>query len=197
MYLARNCLLRTIFLRLLLEIGPPFLSTHPSKGLACLPRKLSVPSFLSYSKTLNSGAATEIVPATIRSADKRCTAWATPVAVITGGGGGGGRRGVLNKVLCGEASPGGRSNPLSGFWQKKYPFPTPSFDKWYPFLITNLEFCIPFNQCKGTAFKIWINHKTRTFSRLFHSLRINLWALLGLFTYRNNRWPYTFIYFNQ
>ena len=93
MYLARNCLLRTIFLRLLLEIGPPFLSTHPSKGLACLPRKLSVPSFLSYSKTLNSGAATEIMPATIRSADKRCAAWATPVAVITGGGaeaGGGG-----------------------------------------------------------------------------------------------------------
>ena len=56
----------------------------------------------------------------------------------------------------------------------------------YPFLITNLEFCLPFNQCKGTAFEIWIYHKTRTFSRLFHSFRINLLALLGLFTYRNN-----------
>ena len=83
------------------------------------------------------------------------------------------------------------------FWLKRYPFPMPSFDKWHPFLITNLEFCIPFNQCKGTEFKIWINHKTRTFSRLFHSLRINLWALLGLFAYRNNRWPYTFTCFNQ
>ena len=138
---------------------------------SCLQSKGSIPSFLNYLKTLNSGAAAENDPATIRSADKRCTAWAIPAAVITGGGGG-----RLNKVLCGEAPLGGRSNPLSvfymPFWQKNYLFPMPSFDKWYPFLLTNLEFCIPFNQCKGTAFKIWINHKTRTFSWLFHSLRI-------------------------
>ena len=154
--------------------------------MACLQSKGSIRSFLNNSKTLNSGAAPEIDPATICSADKRCTAWATPAAVITRWGGGGG---WSIKFYAGRIRPGVGPTPYPvtyHFWRKRYPFPTPSFDKWYPFLITNLEFCIPFNQCKGTEFKIWINHKTRTFSRLFHSLRINLWALLGLFTYRNN-----------
>ena len=66
------------------------------------------------------------------------------------------------------------------FWQKTYPFWTASIDKWYPF--HNLEFCIPFNCCKCTLFKIWIDHKTRTFSWLFHSFmyRVHLLTLLGL-----------------
>ena len=76
--------------------------------MACLQSKGSIPWFLNYSKTLNSGVAPEIDPATIRSADKRRTAWATPAAVITRGGGG-----LINKVLCGEDPPRGWSNPLS------------------------------------------------------------------------------------
>ena len=42
--------------------------------MACLQSKDSIPSFLSYLKTLNSGAAAENDPATIRSAEKRRTA---------------------------------------------------------------------------------------------------------------------------
>ena len=37
------------------------------------------------------------------------------------------------------------------------------------------------NCSKGTVFKIWINHKNRTFSRLFHSHEMHLLALLGLY----------------
>ena len=150
------------------------MSPTPSKGLACLQSKLSIPSFLNYRKTLNSGAAPEIPPATIRSADNRCAAWATPAAVIMRGDSA--RRSVQPLILLHTILR--EKVPLSYafFWQMIR----------YPFLIINLEFCLPFNQCKGTAFEIWIYHKTRTFSRLFHSFRINLLALLGLFTYRNN-----------
>ena len=151
--------MRTIFLRLLLETGPPFLSAHPSKGVACLQSNGSIPSFLSYSKILNSGAASEIDPATIRPADKRC---------ISCCGSYPGAGGVLKKVLCGgEDPPRGRSNPLHTIFDRK----GTSF----------VCLCIPFNQCRGTAFKILINHKTRTFSPLFHSFKINLSALFGPF----------------
>ena len=59
---------------------------------SCLQSKGSIPSFLYYPKTLNSGAAPEIHPATIRSADKRCTACDScggnyPGCVCVGGGG--------------------------------------------------------------------------------------------------------------
>ena len=37
------------------------------------------------------------------------------------------------------------------------------------------------------VFLIQVNHKNRTFSRLIHSHRIHLLALLGLFTERNDR----------
>ena len=50
-----------------------------------------------------------------------------------------------------------------------------------------------FNCCKYTVSKIWINHKTRTFSWLFHCHKIDL---LALFMHQNNRFPYPFIYFN-
>ena len=33
--------------------------------------------------------------------------------------------------------------------------------------LTSLELCIPCNYCKGTLFKIWMNHKTRTFFTTF------------------------------
>ena len=75
------------------------------------------------------------------------------------------------------------------FWQKKYPFWTPSIDKCYPFHIPSLESCIPFNCCKSTLFKIWIDHKTRTFCQLFHSYKVHLLALLGLLTTKMTDFP--------
>ena len=33
--------------------------------------------------------------------------------------------------------------------------------------LTSLELCIPFSYCKGSLFKIWINHKPEHFSQLF------------------------------
>ena len=50
------------------------------------------------------------------------------------------------------------------------PFPYPVYD--FPSLL---------NCSKGAVFKIWINHKNRTFSRLFHSHEMHLLALLGLY----------------
>ena len=48
---------------------------------------------------------------------------------------------------------------------------------------TNLvwNFPSPLNCSKGAVFKIWINHKTGTFSRLFHGHEMHLLALLGLY----------------
>ena len=55
----------------------------------------------------------------------------------------------------------------------------------YPFHIPlSLELCIPFSCCKFTLNFEWINHKTITFSQLFHSDKNNhmmrMSALLGL-----------------
>ena len=84
-----------------------------------------------------------------------------------------------------------RSNPLL--------FYTPCFERkgvplsytvyWQP----SVEVCIPFKCWKCTAFIIWINHKTRTFSRPFHNHRMHLLALLGLSDW-NDRFCYPFIY---
>ena len=67
-----------------------------------------------------------------------------------------------------------------------------------PFRIPRLELCIPFNCCKCTVFQIWIDHKTRAFSRLFHHHKMHLLALMAShFTDRNDYPPYPFIYFNK
>ena len=76
-----------------------------------------------------------------------------------------------------------RSNPLPvyiPFFTKKYPFRIPSIDEWYPFHIPCLELCIPFNCCKWTVFLTGINHKNRTFSRLYKAMKFicqPFWAL--------------------
>ena len=99
----------------------------------------------------------------------------------------GGREGVvLNRVLYREPMPWGTTPYpfIYPFWQQRWPFHIciPSNDKWYPFHIPSLErLCIPFNCCKCTVFKIWINHKTRTSSQLFHSHKIHFLVLLQLF----------------
>ena len=69
--------------------------------------------------------------------------------------------GVLNKVLYEEAPPmysifDRKGTPIAGIH-------IPSSDKWYSFHEPFIERCIPFNCCKWTVFKIWINHKTRMF----------------------------------
>ena len=66
-----------------------------------------------------------------------------------------------------------------------------------PRRMPGLELCLPLNCCKCIVFKIWINHKTRTFSRLFHTHKTHLLALLGLSTDRQDKFPYPFIYFNK
>ena len=46
-------------------------------------------------------------------------------------------------------------------------------------------------------FKIWMNHKSRTFSWPFHDHKMNLLAHLGICTNQNDRFPDPFIYFDQ
>ena len=50
-----------------------------------------------------------------------------------------------------------------------------------PFTYPVYDFPSLLNCSKGTVFKIWINHKNRTFSRLFHSHEMHLFALSGLY----------------
>ena len=66
-------------------------------------------------------------------------------------------------------------------WQKRYPFRIPFIGKGTPFPYPVYDFPSLLNCSKGAVFKIWINHKNRTFSRLFHSHEMHLLALLGLY----------------
>ena len=66
--------------------------------------------------------------------------------------------------------------------------------KRYPFHIQSVDLYIHFNYCKFTVFKVWINHKIRTFSQRFLSHKMHLLALLGLFKDTNDRFYQTFIY---
>ena len=74
MSLARKNYWGHYFLRLLLETRPPFLRGHPSHWKR-------LPSFLSHFKTLSTGPAPGIEPATSSSTVKRSTDWANPPAV--------------------------------------------------------------------------------------------------------------------
>ena len=65
----------------------------------------------------------------------------------------------------------------------------------YIFSLELLKLCISFNCCNRIIFYIRINHKTRKFSRHFHSHKMQLLVLLGIFTDRNDRFPHPFIYF--
>ena len=77
--------------------------------------------------------------------------------------------GVLNKE-----APSQRPTPypfIYHFPRKRYPFRIPSIDKWYPFHMPCLELCIPLNYCKFTAVCTGINHKNRTCSRLYKTMK--------------------------
>ena len=104
-------------------------------------------------------------------------------------GGGGGVR-----FLPGGSAP--RSSPLPfiyHLWQKRCSFRIPLTDKWYPFHIPSFFLSLS-HTYKFAVFKMWINHKTGKFSRLFHSHKIHLLILLSIFTDRFDRFPFPFIY---
>ena len=86
--------------------------------------------------------------------------WITPPP------GGWGR--VLNKCLYWEAPPPGPTPYpfLYHFSRKRYPFSTPSIDKWYSFHTPCLKLCIPFNCCKFTVFQISITKLERFLNSL-------------------------------
>ena len=91
-----------------------------------------------------------------------------------------GRGRVLNKVLYGEAPPGGSTSYtfIHHFWQKRHPFRIPSSEKWYPFHIPILEHCIPFNCWKCTVLKIW-STKPERFLDFFHNHKMRLLSLFA------------------
>ena len=72
------------------------------------------------------------------------------------------------------------------------------YDKWYPFHIPNLEISIPFNGCRCTVLKIWINsEKPERFRNYFTALKFyTSVSLFGPFTGRNDQFltlSYTFL----
>ena len=84
---------------------------------------------------------------------------------------------MIKKFFFGEAPPEVYLPTL--FW---IPFLREKLPLWiyllwgtrFPFHIPSLELFSLFNCWKCTVFKIWINHKTRTFCRLFHSHKMHL-----------------------
>ena len=74
---------------------------------------------------------------------------------------------------------------LYTFWIVKVRIPLSNFVYLLarnPLHIHSLELCIPFNCCKCSV--SWVKHKTTTFSRLFPSHKIHMFALLDLYFYR-------------
>ena len=83
-------------------------------------------------------------------------------------------------------SPHPRSIPLPFYKpflaENRIPFRIPSIGKWYPFHMSSLKHCIPFNCCKFIVLEVcW----------LFQS------HIIRSFTDHNDRFPYPFISFNQ
>ena len=102
---------------------------------------------------------------------------------------------ILKTFLYGKAPPRGPTPYLViiyHFWQKMPSFRILSINLRYPFHIPSLEQCIAFIAVIALSLKCrWINHKPES----FHSLKMHLLALLDpLFTNRNDRSPYPFIY---
>ena len=96
-----------------------------------------------------------------------------------------------SKVLFWEALPWGPVPYLSVyfFFKKKgtLPYTVPSTDKWYLFQIPSLELSISFTAVIVLSLNCeYITKLDRKFSRLFHSHKILLLALLGPFTDQND-----------
>ena len=102
---------------------------------------------------------------------------------------------ILKTFLYGKAPPRGPTPYLViiyHFWQKMSPFRILSINLRYPFHIPSLEQCKAFTAVIALSLKCrWLNHKPES----FHSHKMHLLALLDpLFTNRNDRSPYPFIY---
>lgn len=81
------------------------------------------------------------------------------------------------------------------FWQRRYTFCIPPIEKWYTFTYLAEKFISLLTA--ENALYIWTNCQTRTaFSRPFHNHKMRQLALLRLFTNRNDKFPYPFIYLN-
>ena len=76
--------------------------------------------------------------------------------------------------------------PYIPFLPEKVPL---SYTFYWQMVPLSHTLCIPLNCCKDTVFKIRINHKTRTFSRIFHGHKMLLWALLSLLTTEMTDFP--------
>ena len=105
---------------------------------------------------------------------------------------------VLNKVAdgisYGEAPPRGPTPYpfIYHFWQKTYLFRLPSFDKWCSFhrhIFPSLELCIPFNYCKCTFFKVWINLKPECFHDFFTAIKCVCYSLWVFFWTKMAEFP--------
>ena len=93
-------------------------------------------------------------------------------------------RGVLNRVLYGV---GGGGAPTRGatsypfiyhFWLKRYPFRSPSINKWHPFHIPSLELCIPFKWCNCSLQNINKSVRFLDFFTAMKSVCSLFWAFL-------------------
>ena len=92
------------------------------------------------------------------------------------------RPGVGGTFIWGGSAP--KFNPIPfriPFGRKGTPFVYLLLANGTPFPYPVYDFPSLLNCSKGAVFKIWINHKNRTFSRLFHSHEVHLLALLGLY----------------
>ena len=89
--------------------------------------------------------------------------------VLSGGGGGGGGKKVTREAPPRFPTPYPFIYLYHCWHRNATPFVYLILKNGIPFTYLLLELCIPFSCCKYTVLAIWINHKTRTFSWLFHS----------------------------
>ena len=90
---------------------------------------------------------------------------------------------MTHNVTAYPTLPPWKASFIYHFGQKRYPFCIPSNDKWYPFHTNSLELYVPFNYCKCTVFKMWMNDsKTTMFLNFFTALKCICLPFLGLFT---------------
>ena len=97
---------------------------------------------------------------------------------------------MIKKFFFGEAPPWGLTPYRffdTVFERKATPLNIPSMGTRFPFHILSLKLFSLFNRWNCTVCKIWINHKTRTFCRLFHSHKMHL-------SERNDLLPFPILY---
>ena len=87
-------------------------------------------------------------------------------SLIWGGGGGAPTRGATSYPF------------IYHFWLKRYPFRSPSINKWHPFHIPSLELCIPFKWCNCSLQNINKSVRFLDFFTAMKSVCSLFWAFL-------------------